>query len=112
MLGAGEIVKLRPGESLAIPPGTIHQFWGEEGTGEKFHGIGFTLSSEISSLCDDWNDNVFFDSWAVRFPRIAEDVRRLVLERGEDAEPVRTVLRLIREVQAEGSTVPQVAAPA
>ncbi|MBN8711340.1 MAG: hypothetical protein BGO12_09655 [Verrucomicrobia bacterium 61-8] len=75
MLGAGEIVKLRPGESLAIPPGTIHQFWGEEGTGEKFHGIGFTLSSEISSLCDDWNDNVFFDSWAVRFPRIAEDVK-------------------------------------
>lgn len=44
-----------------------------------------------------------------RATRHAEDLRRLVLERGEDAEPVRTVLRLIREAQAEGSTVPQVA---
>ncbi|QDV36981.1 hypothetical protein [Tautonia plasticadhaerens] len=32
-----------------------------------------------------------------RAGRFAEDLRRLVLERGEDAEPVRTVLRLIRE---------------
>jgi hypothetical protein len=31
--------------------------------------------------------------------RFAEDLRRLVLEHGEDAEPVRTVLRLIREAQ-------------
>ena len=47
-----------------------------------------------------------------RAARIAEDVRRLVLDRGEDAEPVRTVLRLIREAQAEDSTVPLAAAPA
>jgi hypothetical protein len=50
-----------------------------------------------------------------RATRLAEDLRRLVLERGEDAEPVKTVLRLIREAQAaqaEGPTAPQVAAPA
>jgi hypothetical protein len=50
-----------------------------------------------------------------RATRHAEDLRRLVLDRGEDAEPVRTVLRLIREAQAaqpEGETAPQVAAPA
>jgi hypothetical protein len=50
-----------------------------------------------------------------RAGRFAEDLRRLVLERGEDAEPVRTVLRLIREARtsdAEGPPAPQVAAPA
>ena len=36
-----------------------------------------------------------------RATRFAEDLRRLVLERGEDAEPVRTVLQLIREAQEE-----------
>jgi hypothetical protein len=36
-----------------------------------------------------------------RAVRFAEDLRRLVLERGEDAEPVRTVLKLIREAQEE-----------
>jgi hypothetical protein len=50
-----------------------------------------------------------------RATRHAEDLRRLVLDRGEDAEPVRTVLRLIREAQAaqaEGPTAPLAAAPA
>ena len=45
-----------------------------------------------------------------RATRFAEDLRRLVLERGEDAEPVRTVLRLIREAQAaqaEGPSAPR-----
>lgn len=67
------IVRLCPGESLTIPPGTIHQFWAEEGTGWKCGGARYSLSSEISSVCDDWNDNVFFEPWAVRFPKIAED---------------------------------------
>lgn len=59
------IVRLRPGMSVNIPPRTIHQFWGEEGTGE-------TLSSEVSSVCDDLSDNVFFQD-AVRFPPLVED---------------------------------------
>ena len=68
------IVRLSPGESLTIPPGTIHRFWGEEGTGWAFEGRRYSLSSEISSVCDDWNDNVFFEEWAARFPEIEEDV--------------------------------------
>ncbi|XHR30549.1 MAG: D-lyxose/D-mannose family sugar isomerase [Chthoniobacteraceae bacterium] len=67
------IVRLTPGESLTIPPGTIHQFWAEEGTGWELEGLRYSLSSEISSVCDDWNDNVFFAPWAVRFPEILED---------------------------------------
>lgn len=75
-LSAREIVRLTPGESLTIPPGTIHQFWAEEGTGWECGGLRYSLSSEISSVCDDWNDNVFFESWAIRFPDIVEDEPR------------------------------------
>jgi D-lyxose ketol-isomerase len=72
-LSPREIVRLTPGESLTIPPGTIHQFWAEEGTGWECDGQRYSLSSEISSVCDDWNDNVFFEPWAVRFPEVVED---------------------------------------
>lgn len=72
---AGEVVRLRPGQSVCIPPRTIHQFWGEEGT-------GLTVSMEVSSVCDDWSDNFFLEP-AERFPKIEEDappVRCLVHE--------------------------------
>lgn len=75
-LSPGDIVRLRPGESINIPPRTIHQFWGEESTGYKFDGVGFTLSSEISSVCDDWNDNVFMGAIGERFPSIKADEER------------------------------------
>jgi D-lyxose ketol-isomerase len=75
-LDPGGIIRLHPGESLTIHPRTIHQFWGEEGTGWQFEGVGYTLSSEISSVCDDWNDNVFLVDYGVRFPEIEEDVPR------------------------------------
>jgi D-lyxose ketol-isomerase len=76
LLSPGEIVRLTPGESLTIPPGTIHQFWAEEGTGWHFKGQRFSLSSEISSICDDWNDNVFLVEYGTRFPTIIEDEPR------------------------------------
>lgn len=74
-LGPRDQVRLRPGESLCIPPRTIHQFWGEEGTGTRIDGIGYTVSGEVSSVCDDWNDNVFLER-ASRFPEIVEDEAR------------------------------------
>jgi hypothetical protein len=75
-LCAGNILRLKPGESVNIPPGTIHQFWGEEGTGYQIEGVGYTLSSEISSVCDDWNDNVFLQGYGERFPYIHENEDR------------------------------------
>lgn len=65
-VAAGETIRLSPGMSICIPPRTIHQFWGEEGT-------GLTVSSEVSSVCDDWSDNVFLTR-TERFPQIVEDI--------------------------------------
>ncbi|OJU98581.1 MAG: hypothetical protein BGO12_23070 [Verrucomicrobia bacterium 61-8] len=73
-IAAGELVSLRVGESLSIPPRTFHQFWGEGGV--EVNGLRHSISVEVSSVCDDWNDNVFFDSWAARFPKIVEDAER------------------------------------
>jgi D-lyxose ketol-isomerase len=75
-IASGETVQLQPGESLCIPPRTIHQFWGEEGTGYRIDGIGYTVSSEVSSVCDDLKDNFFFGD-LTRFPRIVEDAPRV-----------------------------------
>jgi D-lyxose ketol-isomerase len=77
-LTPGSTIRLEPGMSVCIPPGIIHQFWGEEGTGVKFNGVGYTISTEISSVCDDWNDNVFLVDYAKRFPEIQEDEARKV----------------------------------
>jgi D-lyxose ketol-isomerase len=75
-VSAGESIRLWPGESLTIAPRTFHQFWAEEGTGVPVNGICYTVSSEVSSVCDDLNDNVFVDRWADRFPTIVEDEPR------------------------------------
>ncbi len=75
-IASGETVRLRPGESLCIPPRTIHQFWGEEGTGHRIDGVGYTVSSEVSSVCDDLADNFFLGDMT-RFPRIVEDAPRV-----------------------------------
>jgi len=68
-IAAGETIRLNPGTSVGIVPHTIHQFWGEAGTGR-------TVSREISSVCDDWNDNVFLTAGGIRFPEIVEDEPR------------------------------------
>jgi D-lyxose ketol-isomerase len=75
-IASGETVRLTPGESLCIPPRTIHQFWGEEGTGYRIDGVGYTVSGEVSSVCDDVADNFFFAD-LVRYPTIVEDAPRL-----------------------------------
>ena len=68
--GPGETIVLKPGHSVCIPPRTIHQFWGQEGS-------GWTVSGEVSTVCDDWNDNCFLEP-ATRFPEIIEDEPREV----------------------------------
>lgn len=64
-LQAGGIVRLELGQSICIRPRTLHQFWGERGT-------GLTVSSEVSSVCDDLEDNFFLEPMT-RFPEIEED---------------------------------------
>ena len=76
VIASAETVRLTPGESLCIPPRTIHQFWGEEGTGYRIDGVGYTVSGEVSSVCDDVTDNFFFAD-LTRYPRIVEDAPRI-----------------------------------
>lgn len=70
------VLRLRPGESICVPPFLIHQFWGEEGTGIEIEGTRYVISGEVSSFCDDWNDNCFLET-VERFPTIEEDEPRL-----------------------------------
>jgi len=64
-LSPGDIVRIEPGESICLPPRTLHQFWGEEGTGPS-------VSGEVSSVCDDRTDNFFLEK-SERFPAVEED---------------------------------------
>ena len=66
-------VTLEPGESIHLEPGVIHSFWGEGGM--PIDGVHYTASGEVSSVCDDFNDN-FFLNGAPRFPGIEEDAPR------------------------------------
>lgn len=72
-LNPGETIYLKNGQSVTIPQRTIHEFWCESGAGFESDGVGYAISTEISSVCDDWNDNVFLTDGAERFPRIKED---------------------------------------
>jgi D-lyxose ketol-isomerase len=74
-LQAGTVVRLEPGQSICLPPNLIHQFWGEEGTGMEVGQTRYSVSGEVSSVCDDWNDNCFLDP-VERFCRIEEDEPR------------------------------------
>lgn len=66
---AGEVVELKPGESISLTSGLYHQFWGAD---EK------VLVGEVSLVNDDTRDNRFHDPVG-RFPEIEEDEEPLYL---------------------------------
>ena len=61
----GEVIVLRPGESVTLMPGDWHAFWGEGGD---------TLIGEVSTVNDDVTDNVFRSDKIGRFSQVEEDV--------------------------------------
>jgi D-lyxose ketol-isomerase len=65
-LKASKTLLLSPGQSVCVPPKTIHEFYAKSGSGE-------VLSMEVSSVCDDLTDNIWSQK-AERFPKISEDV--------------------------------------
>lgn len=70
-VGAGDVIRLTPGESITLYPGMYHSFWGEKGTGTLLLG-------EVSQVNDDRTDNRFYEKTG-RFPAIEEDEKPLYL---------------------------------
>ncbi len=68
---AGAEIRLEPGQSITIPCGLYHKFWGEKGT-------GMILLGEVSKVNDDRVDNRFYEKTG-RFPDIDEDEKPLYL---------------------------------
>lgn len=62
-LNAGDIVRLKPGDSICFEPYVYHAFWAEGGP---------ALVGEVSTVNDDSNDNRFYESLG-RYPEIIED---------------------------------------
>lgn len=58
-------IRLQPGQSITIPRGMQHSFWGEAGSGDVF-------VAEVSQCNDDLTDNYFRDPIG-RFAAIEED---------------------------------------
>lgn len=69
VLRAGDIVTLKPGESITLPPRLYHKFWGQ---GSR------VLVGEVSLVNDDKTDNRFYEPVG-RFPQIEEDEPPLYL---------------------------------
>ena len=61
----GAVIRIEPGQSISLPNGKYHKFWGEEGT-------GMILLGEVSKVNDDRVDNRFYEKVG-RFPDIDED---------------------------------------
>jgi len=61
---AGEVLILKPGESVTLMPGDWHAFWGQGGD---------VLIGEVSTVNDDLTDNIFRAPIG-RFAQIEEDV--------------------------------------
>ncbi len=70
-VAAGTVLRITPGESIALPARQYHTFWGEPGTGP-------ILLGEVSGVNDDTADNRFLEPMG-RFPDIEEDVPPLHL---------------------------------
>lgn len=68
---AGDVIRLRPGESIYLPRRLYHKFWGEAGKGK-------VLIGEVSTVNDDTVDNRFHQPVG-RFPEIEEDEPPLYL---------------------------------
>lgn len=66
---AGEILRIKPGESVTYYPGIYHQFWAEDAP---------VLIGEVSKVNDDRVDNHFYSAPG-RFPKIVEDEEPLYL---------------------------------
>jgi len=62
-MGAGDLLKLAPGESVTLEPDCWHAFWGEGGP---------VLIGEVSNMNDDRTDNIFREPIG-RFADIEED---------------------------------------
>lgn len=62
-MGAGDLLKLAPGESVTLEPDCWHAFWGEGGS---------VLIGEVSNVNDDRTDNIFAKKIG-RFSDIEED---------------------------------------
>lgn len=72
LINPGDVLRLEPGQSLCIPPRTVHQFWAEEGTGIRIGRGRYTVSGEVSRVCDDWNDNCWLEP-CERYCKFEED---------------------------------------
>jgi hypothetical protein len=72
-LKAGDVVTLNTGESITLPTGLYHEFWGVDSQ---------VLVGEVSSVNDDGNDNRFLNPIG-RFPEIEEDEEPLYLLVGD-----------------------------
>ena len=68
-VNASDTVVLNPGESITLPVGLYHKFWGAENR---------VLVGEVSMVNDDNSDNRFFEAVG-RFPVIEEDEPPLYL---------------------------------
>jgi D-lyxose ketol-isomerase len=68
---AGAEIRLKPGESITLPPYQYHAFWGEK-------GFGKVLIGEVSMVNDDNTDNRFYETQG-RFPVVEEDEAPLYL---------------------------------
>ena len=68
-ISAGQVLKLRTGESISLEPRVYHKFWAEKAT---------VLVGEVSQVNDDNTDNRFYDPLG-RFPAIEEDEPPLYL---------------------------------
>ncbi|MDO5497036.1 MAG: D-lyxose/D-mannose family sugar isomerase [Alistipes sp.] len=60
---AGEVLRLKPGQSISFEPYMYHQFWSENGP---------SMIGEVSTVNDDAADNRFLEPLG-RYPHIEED---------------------------------------